>query len=160
MSDPILTRIEEAMESLIKTMRYPEYNYNWYTVNQPDLAKVTFPCATIKLDPQERNLDETNAAHAGCYYNEDLFIITVTGKLDTETDLPTFEINKIHNKALDDLKKIFGINNSIDDTADVILYRSAIRNIKRNGDIFVPGELITNWIVRYTQDRHNPTQIG
>jgi hypothetical protein len=165
MPDPILTRIEDNMSTLIAGMRVSDgYNYDWLYTNQPDMAKVQYPTAIITLNPDEQCLDDITTAHAGAYSCKDTFLITVVGTLLAEKELPTFEINKIWNKTLDDLKKLFGTNFSLTvDGAcacDTIQYRSARRVYKKNGDIFVPGHLETTWEITYSQDRTNPTQFA
>lgn len=159
MPDPILTQAEENMAILVEGMTIADgYNYDWGTVNQPDLAKCTFPCAVIEMDPEETNLDEPTGVHAGAYLNEVAIKIRAVGKLDTEHTNPVFENNKTLNKALDDLKKVFGTNYSLNGTVDTIMYRRSLRITKQAGDIFIPSELESHWIVRYTQDRQNVTQ--
>jgi len=161
MPAPILTQIEAAMKALIESTTVAGgYNYEWGTVNQPDLARCTYPTAEIILS-SEVNLDEVEGAHANAYMNEAEFLIRVTGENAAEdADSPVYAINAIHNLALDDLKKLFGTNYSLSDTADMIMYQGMQRVTSTAGDIFVPGHIETTWMVRYSQDRQTPTTRG
>jgi hypothetical protein len=159
MPDPILTQIETNTAALIAAMTTAGgYNYNWETVNEEDLAKGEFPRACIYLEPEETNIDDANGISGNAYTNEAFFRIRVAGRLAEEKSTPMFEINKILNKALDDLKKLFGTNYSLGGVCDWIWYKSSTRLPMKSGDIFIPKELDTFWLVRYTQDRQNPTQ--
>jgi hypothetical protein len=157
MAEPILTRIESAIETLIKTMRTPDYNYDWNCVNVLDIAKCTFPSAVVVLNPNEINID---SAADDLYQNEVTFTIEVVGSLSTEELQPRIEINKVYNKCLDDLKKIFGINYSLSCTCDTIRYAASRREYRKNNDILLPGKLITVWKVSYCQSRIDPTTLG
>jgi hypothetical protein len=156
---PILTNIESNIKSLIESILSKNgYHYDWSSVNEEDLAKAIFPCAMVYLDPEETNLDNEQAggAHAGTYLNRVNFRIHVVGKLDLETKNPNFEANAVLTKALDDLKKLFGINYSINDYADSFMYVRSERIRKQNGDIFIPCELDTFWVCQYMQLRNSP----
>ena len=154
---PILTQIEIKMKSLVEGMlQSNSYNYNWGTVNERDVANSKFPSAIITLNPDEINLDDDNGVWAQAYNNKANFLITVQGELTVEEDNPVFAINEILTRALDDLKKLFGTNNSIDGLADKIMYESSTRIEKKNGDIMLPSILETQWGVWYTQDRQFP----
>jgi len=61
------------------------------------------------------------------------------------------------NKALDDLKQLFGINYNLTGVCDTIMYRRSVRVEKPNGDILIPAEMETFWRVQYTQSRTDPT---
>ena len=164
MAEPILTRIETNIETLIKAMRVSDgYNYDWLYANIPDMAKVQYPTALVTLNPDEVAGTDIGA-HAGCYTCVDTFLITVVGTLLAEKEIPTFEINKIWNKTLDDLKKLFGTNYSLTVdgvcVCDTIQYISSRRVYKKNGDIFIPGHLESTWQVTYSQDRQQPTQFA
>jgi len=158
-TEPILTRIEHAMYDLIGGMRLGTYNFDWGTVNQPDLAKVTFPSALVVLE-EEINMDEAGGAWSNGYLNQAIYIITVRAKLNEEKHIPIFEIDAELNKALDDLKKLFGSNYSVDGSCDRIMYRGMRRNLERTGDLFVPKSMETRWNVEYTQGRTTPTSFG
>ena len=153
---PILTDIEEAMKLAILGMTTGDgYNYNWHTVNEDDLALCTFPCAEIGIT-EERNVDDPEGAWFQSYNNEVEFEIVVHGKLDSEEKNPNYAMRKVLNKALDDLKQLFGINYHITNTCDRIMYAGMTREIKMSGDVHVPGLMSTTWNVRYTQDRLSP----
>lgn len=154
---PILTQIEEEMAELIESTRLGDYWFDWGPCNQHDMAKMKFPTALIYLG-QEDSLDETDGAWGQAYFNDVIFRIEVYADLDREYESPVFEINKEFNKALDDLKRLFGTEWGLKGAADTIMYVGSEREETKNGDIFVPGKLITRWRVRYEQDRLNPDQ--
>ena len=155
----ILTKAEDNINILISGITVAGgYNYNWGTVNQNDLAKCTFPAAMAELDPEETNLDTPDGIHAGAYLNEAGFKIRIVGQIPQETTNPVYEINKVLNKALDDLKQVFGTEPgaSLNDNVDLMQYQRSVRIGKMAGDIFIPKELETFWMVKYHQDRTNP----
>lgn len=157
---PILTSIEAAMKSAIGAMSATDgYNYNWIDVHQPDIALATFPNSVIMIEA-ERCVDESDGASGQLYTNEVDFLIIVRGKITTTTSIPNYSVNAEHNKAIDDLKKLFGTNYHITNTCDRIMYKSSEREIKKNGDVFIPGELLTRWTVYYRQDRLSPEVTG
>jgi hypothetical protein len=162
---PILTNIEAAIASLIGGMTTAGgYNFNWGTANVEDLAKVDdaqgFPVGVVYLEPEETNLDDPDGMDSRAYTNEAAFRVRVVGRMEEEETSPVFEANKMLNKALDDLKKLFGTNYSLSGTADVMMYRSAVRIRKPNADIMVPSEMDVFFVVRYSQDRTTPTQYA
>lgn len=156
----ILTSIESAMKSAIDGMTVAGgYNYAWNNVHQPDLALATFPNCIIMIEA-ERCVDESDGAACQLYTQECDFLIVVRGQLSTVTDIPNYSVNAEHNKALDDLKKLFGTNYHITNNCDKIMYKGMEREIKKNGDIYVPGEMVTRWTVYYRQDRQSPEITG
>jgi len=158
MSD-ILSKIEDGMYDLISGITIGDgYNFDWGTVNEPDTAKQTFPSAEIVLE-SENNLDETGGVWSGAYEQEAIFVIRVRTELSNEVDTPAYTINIELNKALEDLKKLFGINYSVSDSCDTIMYRGMIRTVDRSNDILRPAYMDTRWRVAYTQDRTNPAII-
>lgn len=158
---PILTNIEAGMVTLIEGMTTAGgYNYDWSTVNNSDMALQSYPAAEIFIDPEETCLDDFNGSHANAYYNEVEFKIITRTNLSAVDSTPTFKINEEFNKMLDDLKKLFGTNQTVGSTACIIMYRGSRRINKTNGDIFVPGDLETDWVVRYGQDRTSPETVA
>jgi len=157
---PIVTRIEDGMYDMIAGMTKGAYNFDWGTVNQPDMAKQEFPSAEIML-VEETNLDEEDGAWANAYMNEAMFNIVVRARLSQEVNIPIYEINKELNLALDDLKKLFGTTYSTGvSIGDQIMYRGMERIIEPQGDLFIPKRMVTHWRVTYTQDRESPTTSG
>jgi len=156
----ILSNIEAAMKTAIDGMTVAGgYNYAWNNVHQPDLAFATYPNSVIMVEA-ERCVDESDGAAAQLYTNEVDFLIIVRSQLSGVVDIPNYSVNADHNKALDDLKKLFGTNYHITNTCDRIMYKSSEREIKKNGDIFVPGDMLTRWVVYYRQDRQSPEITG
>lgn len=157
---PILDTFESIAQSLIEGMTTGGgYNFNWGTVNNPDLAQVIFPTAWIFIEA-ERNIDVIDGAGAQSYRNEVDVRIEVMGEIATETAIPNWSINSIHNKALDDLKKLFGItaNIHVGNSIDVMMYQGMTREdpLPTSGDRFHPGKMITTWLARYYQSRTDP----
>lgn len=163
---PILTEVESAMKTLIESMTIDsgDYHFDWESVNELDMAKRELDdgrnaACIIELDPEETNLDDPEGVHAQAYANEVTFKITCWTKFYKETDNPIFSNNAELNKALDDLKKIFGINYTVSGTCDMILYRSSNRVRRLVQDMMIPTKLETYWLVKYTQDRYDPSQL-
>ena len=156
--DPILTQIEDKMYDLIKTMQLGTYNFRWNTVNEQDMAKSTFPQALIYLE-NESNLDERDGTWGQAYFNECTFRIEVRPELDKEYTNPVSQINREFNLALDDFKQLFGRNWNLVGASDTIMYTGSTREYEVSNDIFIPGKLITTWLVRYEQDRFEPTTV-
>ena len=154
----ILTTIESEMKTLIEGMTTANYNYTWGTVNNPDMAHQTFPSAEIML-VREDNVDNTGGTWAQAYSNEAEFQIKVIPELSSEEEIPVYAINIEYNKALDDLKKVFGINYNLNGNCLTIMYRSAERINSSAGDVFRPGHLDTRWLIRYNQDRLDPEMV-
>jgi len=154
----ILTTIESEMKTLIEGMTTTSYNYNWGTVNNPDMARQTFPSAEIMMT-METNVDDPGGGWAQAYSNEAEFQIKVIPELSAEAEVPVYAINIEYNKALDDLKKLFGINYNLNGNCCSIMYRSAERINSTAGDNFRPGYLDTRWLVRYSQDRLDPETV-
>jgi len=150
--------IEVAIETLINGMTIAGgFNFDWGKSNQMDLARVDkFPAAVILVSGEE-NDDPEGASHSQAYSNRLTFQITVRNKLTAVDTDPNFRIDTEHNKSLVDLKELFGRNPHLSDTANSILYQGMIRETKLNGDVFIPGNMITTWMVRYSQDRFDPT---
>ena len=160
LTDPILTRIEIGMKEAIEGMKPGTYNFDWGTVNEPDMAKQDFPSALITVE-EEENVDEESGASALDYLNVVRFLVVVRARLQEEHNIPLYEINKELNLALDDLKKLFGITHSVAVGAcDQVMYEGMTREIERSGDLFIPKRMITRWRVDYSQDRSDPTQNG
>lgn len=154
---PILTLMENNIATVTSGIRIVDgFHFDWKTVNQEDLAKCTFPCSTIYLDPEEENLDDPDGASATAYTNSAKFRIHVVGKFEVEQNNPIFAANALLTKALDDLKKVFGINHHLNDTADFMMYKRSVRINKLNGDIMIPKEMDTFWETRYSQSRLLP----
>ena len=128
------------MVSLIKGMTVANgFNFDWATVNEIDKAIGDFPRAVIDSPIEsnkgaELNMDQLNGQHSDAYTNEAIFTIQISGQLPTVADQNAyFAIRDTLRRSLDDLKQLFGKNNTANDTCDVILYRDAvIQYIQRN----------------------------
>jgi hypothetical protein len=164
---PIASNIESNMVALIKGMNQGAgYNYDWDTVNEIDMAIGSFPRAVIDSPIEssigrESNVDTLNGQHSDAYTNELVFTIQIRGEISiTSINTSYFSIRDILRRALDDLKMLFAINNTVNDTCDTIMYRdSELMYIPMN-DILKPAELKTSWLCTYSQDRENPSQYA
>lgn len=163
MNQPITDKIELAMVSLIEGMRTTGgYNFSWQIANEEDISIEGFPRAVINptdsLADKETNMDTLSGIGSLDYTNEVLFTILVIGELDTVSINPNFDIRSNLRKALDDLKMLFGVHYTANDTCDNILYMgSQIEIIKRN-DVQRPGQLRVIFKSIYSQDRQIPSQ--
>lgn len=155
---PILTQIEDAMVKMIEGITPGLYTYNW-VVNETDLAKDQFPRANIFLD-YENNLDDPEGPDSDMYFQEAFFRIEIIARAEQEYDNPRWEIQKDLNLALDDLKRLFGRDYTVNGTADFIMYRGMRIEYFRNNDIFIPAKLITSWRITYEQDRQSPESVA
>lgn len=155
---PILTKIETEMAERIAALRQADgYFLDWGTVNEPDVAKQSFPSAEIMLD-YEACIDDTDTAWSDGYNQEAHYIIRVRGALANEENTPYYEINKVLNMAVEDLKRLFGINYTVSDSCETIYYQGAQRVSDRSNDIFRPAYVETQWLVKYTQTRKDPSR--
>jgi hypothetical protein len=156
---PILTQIENSLAEAISSIKQSNGYYNdWGSINEPDVAKQDFPSAEIILESEEC-LDETTGAWSQSYNQEATFLIQVRACNDNEEDIPVYEINKKLNSALEDLKKLFGTFYTISGNCELIMYRGSLRMQDPNNDIFRPSYLHTRWLIKYTQDRKNPSSF-
>ena len=157
MGTPILTDIESRMAGLIGDMSIGDgYNFDWGSVNELDKSKWSYPAARIRLESEE-NQDDLEGAWARAYLQEAIYVIEVQTMLYEEAPQPTWVIDAELNKALDDLKRLFGINYSVSGKCDVIMYVNMTREMFVHGDMMVPKRMFTRWRVRYTQDRQDPS---
>jgi len=153
---PILTSIESAMATTLSGLTTGGgYHYTWGTANQDDkVLQDADVVAEIRLS-NEDNMDEPDGVDANSYLNSAYFEITVQTTMDDLKAKPIWAINAYHNKAIDDLKRAFGINYHLSDTCNSIMYRSHDREILQNGDLFTPGKITSLWRVDYAQDRED-----
>jgi hypothetical protein len=157
---PVLTKIEEGIESYILTIRRStDYYFDWYTVNETDVASQTFPSAEIFIDSEECQ-DEEDGVWAGGYNQHVYLTIRVRMETANEETNPTYDINKELNKALDDLKRMFGNQYTVSDSCDTMMYKGMIRVLDRSNNILRASYMDTQWFIKYTQDRKNPTSYS
>jgi len=168
MADSIITKIEQKIETLISAMTTSEYNFNWNSIVEPsEVENANFPSAGIVLI-EENNIDAPElskdcediigptGAFANAYYNAIKFTITIGGTAGTPFSDIAAKKNAL-NKALDDIKKLFGINYFLENSGcSSIMYRKAIRTINKD-NTSKAGTYETTWIARYYQDRKNPS---
>lgn len=156
-TDSMLNRIEDAMASFIRGMKRGTYSFTWGTVNEPDQVKQRLPSAEIRLI-DETSLDDPDGAWSQAYMQECTYEITVRVRLQKESNNPEYEADKDLNLALEDLKKVFGVNYMLgNSTCAQIMYQGMRRLTASTGDIIAPRYMVTTWRVTYTQDRLTPT---
>jgi len=157
---PLLTLIRREMASLVGSMTIVGgYNYDWGAINNRNYAIGNFPRAEFYCS--EENVDEKEGTSSQDYTNQADFEIRVAGKLTTSSTNPLFDINDVFDMATDDLKKVFGINNNVNDTCNVILYKGFKRTESSgSGDQFIPAKMTVRFKVFYSQDRITPTQYA
>lgn len=154
----ILTAIEEAMAEKIAAMSISDgYYLDWGTVNEPDVTKQEFPSAEIVLESEDC-IDDTDSAWSQAYNQEATYLIRVRAVLDNEEVTPLYKINQILNRALSDLKRLFGIHYVVSDRCEMIMYQGSVRVTDYSNDIFRPAYLDTRWLVKYTQTRTDPSR--
>lgn len=154
---PILTDIETQMATLITGIKIANgYNFTWGSVNEIDKSKWVYPAASIYVESEECE-DDPEGAWSRTYLQKANIIIEVQTRLVNEETQPTFEIDKDMNKALDDLKKLFGTSYSVSGYCDIVMYQGMTREVFQTGDLFIPKKMITRWMVKYTQSRTSPS---
>ena len=159
LASSILDNIELQMKCAILGMSQSTgYNWNWLIVNQPDEAvggtEPTYPRVNIE-SPAETNIDGVNTPNAEAYTNEVVFVLMVKGT-QAWSNNANFTIRSNLRYELDDLKKLFGNNSSINGSCEEILYRSSQVIALNLNDVQKPSTLRSQWLVRYCQDRLNP----
>lgn len=163
----VLTAVENSMADKIGSMSIGSgYYLDWGSVNEPDVAKQSFPSAEIVLI-EESCIDETDTAWSDAYNQEATYLIRVRAALPNEEVTPLYKINEELNKALSDLKRLFGTS-YVSGTrygwmytpvrCETIMYQGAQRVTDNSNDILRPAYLDTRWLVKYIQTRTDPSQ--
>jgi len=157
MSESLIAKIEGAVTGFIGALKKDGgYNYDWKAAaTDVVLSTGVFPSARVDLI-DEKNIDELEGdsvvgptgAFAGAYYNVLNYKITIGGGKDNGDAPSRDELFR----ALDDLKKVFGINYTLGNSgASIIMYR---------GFELVDGDdgltIESSWLIRYYQSRTNP----
>lgn len=154
----IIENITDAAMSILAALRVVDgYNYDWGISNEEDLAHCTFPNAVAQAIDEE-SLDDEDEADGGAYSNGINIEIRIRHLNASESNNPNYAIRSRLFRALDDVKRAYGKNCSLNSTGDCMLYRGSNFDITRigNDDIFIPYEIVTRWYIRYTQDKHEP----
>jgi hypothetical protein len=159
MADSLISLIENKIVDLIGSLTVAGgFNYDWNGVIEGDIHTAVFPSANLVLE-EEKNIDEPEGeeivgptgAFSEAYYNAIRFVIKIGGTVggNVTPDRHAFY------KALDDFKKIFGINYTLDNSgASAILYRG-FKMVNAGGIL-----METTWLVRYYQNRKEPGETG
>lgn len=158
---PILTLAEAQLKTLIEDMSIATgYFFNWGTSTNPDEAAGTDLASLIEpVNPFEINKDNPYGAHSGAYLNECQYRVTVRPKLTSEQTLPNWEVRAFWHKAVDDLKKRFGLDDgsTLNGTVQHFAYMRTLQYIERAGDVFKPGRIEVYFRCMYHQDRADPS---
>ncbi len=158
---PILTLAEVQLKVLIEDMSIATgYHFDWGTATVYDEALGTALVSLIEpVNPFELNKDNPYGAHSGAYLNECQYKITVRPKLTTEEALPNWQVRAFWNKAVDDLKKRFGLDDgsTLNGTVQHFAYMRTMQFIERAGDVFKPGRIEVYFRCVYHQDRADPS---
>jgi hypothetical protein len=156
----ILTEIENGIEQEILSIRKSNgYINNWGSVNEPDATKQVFPSAEIILMSEECQ-DEEDGVWAGGYNQHANYMIRVRAALDNEESIPLYSIQRSLNSALSDLKRKFGTKYTVSNYCDTIMYKGMTRITDNRNDVFRPKYMETLWLIKYTQDRKEPTTFS
>lgn len=123
------------------------FAYDWGSVNQPDQALVTYPCVDITYS-EEKPDNEVQAAYG---YDTATFKAKIKCALAQTTAVPIHAIDAEHDKILSDVKKKFRANYGYMALAKnaVITYEGFTKDISKSGDVFVPGDVIATFSVKY-----------
>lgn len=158
---PIIQDCIARIKSNIAGMSVADgYNFGWGSVQEYDLNRMEFPAAVVRLSDREVNEDNPNGVHAQAYHNRVPVFIQVYLWKDEYGNYPEDEIKIEYFKALDDLKRVFGIDFFLGGSCTKIMYKQ-FRFIKSDsGDGHIPITMLTNWDVYYIQDRLNPETIA
>lgn len=159
---PILANAEAQLKILIEGMSVATgYNYDWGTATIPDEALGTELVSLIEsINPFETNIDDPDGAHSGAYLNECQYRITVRPKLESEETYPDWEVRAFWHRAVDDLKRCFGVGDgsTLNGVVQYFHYQRTAHFIERAGDVFKPGRIEVYFGCLYHQDRMDPSK--
>jgi hypothetical protein len=150
-----LTTIAAEIKELIEGITIAHgYDYDWGSVNEPDQAHVTYPCAEITYASEDGVPEQL-----GLYgFATAQFVIRLRCDLsELPTDHPFFAIDEELDIILRDVKKRLMRADTPADTLPiteetVIKYVRMEKETERQGDIFRPKSLLTYWTVAYQED--------
>ena len=131
------------------------YYSNWITVNERNLSIGSFPRAEVYYS-DEKNMDTLAGASDLAYTIEVSFEIHVFVTVQQSSKNPLFDVLAEFDKALDDLKMLFGNNSSVNSTCDSFMFTEMKREAEAK-DQFIPTKMITKWRAVYSQDRKAPS---
>jgi len=169
---PILTGMLEDITNKIEAMETDTYNLDWGYTNVADLAHVDWTKCGASGIVQPYEGEQANArdgADANAYFEEVRVRIICRVPLDDVSINAHYDILKRLFLCLDDLKQCFagqdvgGENLWLEGWK--IEYRENFgattrREFVESSDVFLPKRILTNWLIKYTQDRVDPEQHG
>jgi len=156
MGDSLILKIEKEIEKLIEEIPIPDGSSGYEVIFDGDLLQHTFPSVKVELTA-ERNIDESDdegvagpiGAFAGAYYNTISYNMTIGGESTNRDGL----LN-----ALDDLKKVFGVNYTLGNSgASAIMYRGFKFVKQEESDVLM---IESYWLIRYYQSRTEPGEVA
>ena len=141
----IATEIARVIKSITTTAGY---EVTFGSVNEADEALIKYPSCEITYTTEQPDTSEVNNLYG---YAITEFQIKVRSKLNTVETAPIWAIDAEYDKAIGALKKIFGGDNGALalEYNPVIMYAGFEKENYKNGDVFVPGAVITRWMVKY-----------
>ena len=155
------TNIRKKLIELVGGMRIADgFNFDWYASNPSawdENLTDGYPFAFVEPG-DETNLDEQGAVNGGIYTND--FPFTIYCRIDydetkiTEEIRPVDQIEDEIDKALQDLKRLFGNNVCLDDTVFSCWYTGSRRGILPQEKAL--GILAFDLLCRYRQQRREP----
>jgi len=157
----IRTNIRDAITTAIKGLKKADgYTFDWSTVQQPNTALGGYPRALVYLGGESCN-DTDGGVHQHAYMCNCEVNIEVEVKMTAKTAVPMFAIDSYIDDALDDLKRMFGKNPSLNGVGNLpVLFSSMEVSEFASGDTFVSKKFVSIWSITYSQLRTEPTTIS
>jgi hypothetical protein len=150
MAVALLTTIAAELKTMLEYITVAHgYGVTFGSVNQPDMALMTYPSADITYTSENIVGDDAMAQYGFCDVE---FQIKLRVKHSDAEEIPQHEIDADMDTLLDAVKTKFGINSgalAITNKTTYIVYKGFEKEFAKSGDVFIPGVLITKWNVRY-----------
>lgn len=164
MPTPLPTAIRNQIISMINGIDGTgDYYFDWAGVSPSmfDLNKITaYPTATVETG-NENNLDDFNTMNGGLYWNEIDVRIHAFVQVDESalaiTENPIDHIDNEIDKAVEDLKRVFGNSQNLGGTCQNSMYNGYEKYYTE--DFNRPAYFIFKLKVQYRQIRTNPEDL-
>lgn len=158
---PIEQRIYDGICEAINDMAAADgYLQDWSDLtNIRDEAQIDAYPAAVKVECKaEDNEDDNGGADYETYNNIMTVTIKTVDRLSSEPTNPIDAANVLTSRMLHDLKRLFGINYSINAGCDAEFIQYVGSEVEETvtKDVFQAVNLISTWKVRYRQRRTNP----
>lgn len=159
MLDNITSGLFDAFDTMLISNGYNYDVTGGYGVQyqQEDFNKAQFPLYNVYM-LEENSMDEAVYPNMNSFRNTVLMEIHCYNKLSSESSNSTFDIDKILNYMLHDIKKMIGSNRTLGSTCESIFYKRSER-VDSGGreDIMLPKKLIITAEINYSQDDRTPS---